>query len=78
MELPTGVRTAVLKLLVAVETGESIQAVNMASQRAEGFVLGLETAHALKPDMIEFLYTNFDAAAAQQRTAICDAMKALN
>lgn len=42
--LPTYVRNEVFKLLAAVEISESNQAVRLAGERAEGFVLGLETA----------------------------------
>ncbi|WP_052028548.1 hypothetical protein [Pseudomonas syringae] len=59
--LPTGVRAEVLKLLAGIEVAESAQAVNMAGHRAEGFVLGLETACALKADVIEALYIGFES-----------------
>lgn len=62
LELPTGVRAAVLKLLNAVEVAESVRSVNMAAQRAEGFVLGLETAGAFRPDVLEALYIGFESA----------------
>lgn len=63
MELPAGVRAAVLRLLAAIEVSESVQGVNMASQHAGGFVLGLETAGAFRPDVIESLYIGFETIA---------------
>ncbi|AOA08392.1 hypothetical protein BFC21_22460 [Pseudomonas sp. TMW 2.1634] len=62
LEMPPCTRTAVLKLLIAIETTESDQALNMAGQRAEGFVFGLETAGAFKPAAIEALYVGFETA----------------
>ena len=62
MVFPTRVRAEVLKLLASIEVADSAQGVNMASQRAEGFVLGLETASAFKADVIEALYVGFDKA----------------
>jgi len=59
--LPTGVRAEVLKLLASIEVAGSAQAIKMGSTRAEGFVLGLETASAFKTDLIEALYLGFDA-----------------
>lgn len=60
--MPTGVRAEVLKLLAGIEVAESAQSVNLAGQRAEGFVLGIETAGALKNDVVEALYVGFDIA----------------
>ena len=68
--LPAGVRAEVLKLLAGIEVGESAQGVNMAGQRAEGFVLGLETAGAFKADVIEALYIGFETAAELQRKSL--------
>ena len=66
MELPPHTRATVLRLLSAIEVAETPRAVNMASQRAEGFVLGLETAGAYKTDVIEALYIGFERSGAQQ------------
>lgn len=62
LELPPAVRAAVLKLLDTIEVAESARSVNMAAHRAEGFVLGLETAGAFRPDICEALYIGFDSA----------------
>lgn len=70
--LPTGVRVEVLKLLAAIDAAESGQGVRVAGQRAEGFVLGLETASAFKSDVIEALYIGFELAANTRITAIAD------
>jgi len=64
--LPTGV----LKLVAGIEMAESPQAVNMTGHRAEGFVLGLETACALKADVIEALYIQFEAATNAKREGL--------
>ena len=59
IELPACVRAVVTKLIATIAIAESIQALNIAGQHAEGFVLGLETASALKPNDIETLYVGF-------------------
>jgi hypothetical protein len=58
--LPARVRAVVLNLLTAIEVGQSAEAVNLAGQRAEGFVLGLETGSAFSQADIEALYRGFD------------------
>lgn len=58
--LPKEMRTCVLRLITRVEVEESIQGVHIAGSLAEGFVLGLETAGALKADLIEELYSGFE------------------
>jgi len=70
LELPSGVHAAVLKLLVAIEAAESLQGVNIARLRAEGFVLGLETAQAFKLEVIEVLYIGFDEASCARLAAL--------
>ena len=69
MELPAGVRAAVLRLVAGIEVSESVQGVNMASQHAGGFVLGLETAGAFRQDIIEALYIGFETIA-DERTRL--------
>jgi len=64
------VRTVALKLLAGIEASESAQSVNMAGQRAEGFVLGLEAACALKVDVIENIYIGFSTAVSQRIAAL--------
>jgi len=67
LEIASGIRAEVLKILLSIEAAESIQAINMTSHRAEGFVLGLETASALKKEIIEMLYIGFEAATQDRR-----------
>ena len=70
--LPTGIRAQLLQLELAIKAGESIQAINMCEQRAQGFVMGLEAAAALKTDLIETLYIGFESTAQQCRTRLRD------
>lgn len=67
IELPARIRHEVLKLVAAIQVGETAQSVGMACQRAEGFVLGLETAVALRNGTIEALYVSFELAGALKR-----------
>jgi hypothetical protein len=62
MVMPDLVRAEVTRLLVALEAAESTHALLMAAQRAEGFVLGLETAGFHK-HVIEDFYIGFETAA---------------
>ena len=39
LSMPVGIRNQVFRLLAAIEVAESIQAVRMAANRAEGFLL---------------------------------------
>lgn len=63
LELPSRIREAVMSLQNSIEVAETVQGISMASQRAEGFVWGLETASALKPDVVENLYICFESTA---------------
>lgn len=63
LELHSRIRAAVMSLQDSIEVAETVQGIRMASQRAEGFVLGLETASALRPDVVEDLYIGFESAA---------------
>ncbi|WP_256672718.1 hypothetical protein [Pseudomonas sp. v388] len=49
-----------LRLLGSVEAAETIQALRMAEQRADGFVLGLETSGGYSEAVIEDLYLGFE------------------
>lgn len=69
--MPEPVRLQVKKLLAHLESSESIQAVRIAAQRAEGFVLGLETA-GFHGDLTEALYIGFENAAEAQAARIND------
>lgn len=71
-ELPTMVRAAALKLLASVQIADNVQALRLAEQRAEGFVLGLETASAYRAETIETLYIGFEQAVADRLDALRD------
>ncbi|RRV08088.1 hypothetical protein EGJ27_08510 [Pseudomonas sp. v388] len=58
--LPPRVKQLVLRLLGSVEAAETIQALRMAEQRADGFVLGLETSGGYSEAVIEDLYLGFE------------------
>lgn len=65
MDMPELVRTQVFRLLASIEVAETKQAVCIAAQRAEGFVLGLETA-GFHHRLTEALYIGFESAAADR------------
>ena len=72
MVLPTLVRSVVTRLQAAIEVADTNQGMVMAAQRAEGFVLGLETAGAFQSDVIEALYVGFENAVAIRRDELRD------
>lgn len=65
--MPTRVRNEVFRLLAAIEVAETAQALSVSEKRAEGFVLGLETACAFNAEMIETFYIGFESAAKARR-----------
>lgn len=67
MILPHAVQVQVLKLLAQIERAQTADDLSRAGDRAEGFVLGLETAKALNAGSIEVLYKAFDDAATARR-----------
>jgi hypothetical protein len=67
MNLPNAVQAQVLKLLSQIARAQTADDLFRASDRAEGFVLGLETAKALNAGSIEGLYKAFDDAATARR-----------
>ncbi|WP_447891390.1 hypothetical protein [Pseudomonas atacamensis] len=67
MNLPHAVQAQVLKLLAQIARAQTADDLFRASDRAEGFVLGLETVRALNAGSIEGLYKAFDDAATDQR-----------
>jgi hypothetical protein len=71
--LPPRMSAEVLKLLATIEAAESILAVNMVAQCAEGFVLGLETAGVLHTDFTKGLCAGFATATRLRREALRDA-----
>lgn len=52
LPMPIGVRNQVFRLVAAIEVAETIQALRVTANRAEGFVLGLETAEGFNNDLV--------------------------
>jgi hypothetical protein len=67
LNLPHAVHAQALKLLGRIQLAHSADELRRASDRAEGFVLGLETVKALNPASIEGLYVAFDNAVTARR-----------
>lgn len=67
LNLPHAVEIETLKLLLQIARAHTADDLFRASDRAEGFVLGLETAKVLNAASIEGLYTAFEAAATERR-----------
>jgi len=62
MILPPAVRRIVQHLQAALKAAETIEKLRLIEQRAEGFVLGLETSLGVREDTIEELYIGFEQA----------------
>lgn len=67
LNLPTRVVARSRKLLERISQASCADELWRASDRAEGFVLGIETVRALNPAMIERLYLVFENAATARR-----------
>lgn len=67
LNLPHAVRAQALKLLERIQQASTADELFSAADRAEGFVLGLETVKALNPASLEGLYVVFDNAATARR-----------
>ena len=67
LNLPHAVQAQALKLLGRIPQAHSADELWRASDRAEGFVLGLDTVKALNAASIEGLYVAFDNAATARR-----------
>jgi hypothetical protein len=67
LNLPAAVLARVHKLLERIQQAHDAAELWRAADRAEGFVLGLETVKALNPASIEGLYLFFDNAATARR-----------
>lgn len=65
--LPTALGAQAEKLLTAIEQARTAADCTRAADRAEGFVLGVETLRALRPFDIESLYMVFEDAAQVRR-----------
>lgn len=67
LHLPPAVKAQTLKLLAQIAQARTADDLFRAGDRAEGFVLGVETVKALNPADIEALYVLFDNAATARR-----------
>lgn len=67
LNLPEVVQARALKLLERIQQAHDAADLWRAADRAEGFVLGMETVKALNPASIEGLYLVFDNAATARR-----------
>jgi hypothetical protein len=67
LNLPHAVEVQTLKLLQQIARAHTADDLFRASDRAEGFVLGLETVRVLNAVSIEGLYKTFEEAAAARR-----------
>ncbi|MFJ7311496.1 hypothetical protein ACIQVE_01775 [Pseudomonas sp. NPDC098747] len=67
IELPTALRAQADKLLTAIEQARTATDCTRAADRAEGFVLGVETLRALRTFDTESLYMVFEDAAQMRR-----------
>lgn len=67
LHLPNAVEVQTQKLLRQIELAHTADDLFRASDRAAGFVLGLETVNVLNATSIEGLYKTFEAAATARR-----------
>ncbi|MGH8346999.1 MAG: hypothetical protein ACRES5_10600 [Pseudomonas sp.] len=63
LNLPHAVHTQAAKLLHSIALVQNVTELWRAADRAEGFVLGIETVKALNDSSIDALYVVFDSAA---------------
>lgn len=70
ISLPKGVGPHAEKLFDAITQASTADELNRAGGKAEGFVLGLESAKAIKSQVAESLYVAFDDAASQRATEL--------
>ncbi|NKF26999.1 hypothetical protein HER21_11100 [Pseudomonas sp. BGM005] len=67
LDLPPAVKIQTLKLLARISQAANADELWRASDRAAGFVLGLETVEVLDAASIQALYDAFDEAAKARR-----------
>jgi len=70
ISLPKGVGPHAEKLFDAITQASTADELNRAGGKAEGFVLGLESAKAIKSQVAESLYVAYDDAASQRATEL--------
>ena len=75
VELSPKIEREADKLLAQIALADSMNVAAKAGVRAEGFVLGLESARALSEATIDRLYVIFDSAT-EERRATCQAVNA--
>lgn len=67
LNLPNAVRARTLTLLNAIAQARTTTECTRAADRAEGFVLGIETVNAQSSASLEGVYMAFDNAATARR-----------
>ena len=67
ISLPPGLRTKMQNHLSRLSRAEDLHALELAQSRAEGFVEGVDAAHALTPTTVEALFIAVEDAAAVRR-----------
>ncbi|WP_256677724.1 hypothetical protein [Pseudomonas sp. PB103] len=67
LDLPHPVESEAQRLLQQIAQAHTVEDLSRASDRADGFVLGLETVKVLNAASIEGLYKTFEAAATARR-----------
>lgn len=70
ISLPDLIRTKLANHLARLERVEDLHALELAQERAEGFVEGLEAARSLTPATIEALFIAVDVAASERRQGL--------
>ncbi len=70
MELSPHIERAADKLLAQVARADSMIIAAKAGAKAEGFVLGLESARALNESTIDRLYVTYDSATEERLRAL--------
>ncbi|WP_336356837.1 hypothetical protein [Pseudomonas granadensis] len=70
LNLPKAVHYRALKLLSNIARATTVADTLHAADRAEGFVLGIETVKALNPGAAEALYLVFDDASQARQAAL--------
>jgi hypothetical protein len=70
ISLPDLIRTKLANHLARLERVKDLHALELAQERAEGFVEGVEAARALTPATIEALFIAVEEAAAARRQGL--------
>jgi hypothetical protein len=70
ISLPKGVGPHAEKLFDAITQASTAEELNRAGGKAEGFVLGLESAKAIKSQIAESMYVAYDDAATQRASEL--------